>query len=105
MDSEDLIVIGALALGGYLIYRQIGRDLFEPEGTTKEGLSNITARQGLKSYDSTFGEPATYVQVGSTTYQIRDSELSKTGFIRRRAWLGNITGLDSFNWFNNWVYS
>lgn len=101
MDQDKLILYGALAVGGYLVYRHF----VKPDGMDKEGLANTATRAGLDTYPSTFGESATYVQVGNTTYKIRDSELSQTGFIKRRAALGSVTGLNNFQWFNNWVYS
>jgi CubicO group peptidase (beta-lactamase class C family) len=96
---------GLIAVAAYVAYTLLKKGIFSPAGMTKTGLENVASRQNAPAYSSTYGTPATYIQVGSTTYQIRDSELSQTGFIRRRAALGELTGLNAFNWFNNWVYS
>jgi len=105
MDSDDLLIIAAVGIGAYVLYSQIKKGIFEPDGMTTEGLQNTALRQNATTYRNTYGEPSTYIKVGDTSFQVRDSELSQTGFIRRRAALGNFTGLDNFDWFNKWVYS
>jgi len=105
MRTDSLTQYGLIAVAVYLGYTLLKNGLFSPAGMTKEGLSNVANRQNAPAYSSAYGEPATYIQIGGTTYQIRDADLSQTGFIKRRAALGELTGLNAFEWFNNWVYS
>jgi len=113
MDTDEILL---LALAGVVAVYITKKGLFEPEGMTASGLQNTVSRQGETFTGSTRNNAPTirrysnmpdrqFITVGNTTYSIRDIDLNQTGFIRRRATLGNITGLDRFNWFNQWVYS
>ena len=100
MDEEDLLFYAALAAVGYLVLRSFGKDLFEPTGTTKQGLANMAARSG-----STVNTQAdrTFITVGDTTYGIRDTDLENTGFIKRRLALASMLG--NPEWAVKWAYS
>jgi len=104
MDDETLIL---LAVGGVVAYISY-KNLFEPQGIeTPQALSNVTERTGTSSYRSVAND-RTYIQAGNTTYTIRDSELSQTGFIRRRAMIPaalNSVEITPPNWLQQWVYS
>ena len=107
-----LILISVGAIVTYSSYK----NLFKPDGTTQEGLSNTSSRIGANAYNPTIiKENATYIQTATSsnpifgqnvTYKVRDSELSQAGFITRRAALVGI--LPSFiqtDWMRNWVFS
>lgn len=106
MDDTTILLI----VGGVVAYSVLKNDLFKPEGfSSPVGLQNANARSGIPDYVSSpsfGGQPATYANVGNTTYKILDSDLPSTGFIKRRAAL--VSMLPSFlqtDMLKNWVYS
>jgi len=109
VDTGDKVIIaGATLIAGYFIYKSISKNIFgADEPITVEGVSNIALRQNatINRYQNL--PDRQFITVGNTTYSIKDSDVTNENlkYIRRRASLGNLTGLDNFDWFNKWVYS
>lgn len=104
MDDDTLLLYAGLALAGYFLFKGAGKALFQPKGTTQEGIYNLATRAGADNVTQT--DKKTFIQVGSTVYGINASDLPQTGFIRRRA--AFVSALPSFlqtDYLKNWVYT